>query len=173
LNKPKDYVTTLDDPYAKRTVMDLVSRACTERIYPVGRLDRNTTGLLLLTNDGELTEKLTHPSYQKKKIYQVELDKPFEKEDFDSMLKGIELEDGPITPDSLSYADPLDETQIGVEIHSGRNRIIRRMFEHFNYKVEKLDRVFFAGLTKKDLPRGRWRHLSPKEVSLLKRGGSA
>jgi 23S rRNA pseudouridine2605 synthase len=170
LNKPKDCVTTSDDPYAKTTVMDLVKNACRERIYPVGRLDRNTTGVLLLTNDGDLSAKLTHPKYNKKKIYQVTLDKPLEKEHFDQIVAGIELEDGEIKADEMHYLDEEDGRKIGVEIHSGRNRIVRRIFEHFNYRVIRLDRVYFAGLTKKNLKRGQWRFLSEKEVSMLRMG---
>jgi len=169
LNKPKDYVTTLDDPEGRRTVMDLIKNACIERVYPVGRLDRNTTGLLLLTNDGELTKKLTHPSYNKKKIYHVEVDKPILKEHFDEIVKGIELEDGLIVVDSIDYVDNL-KTEVGIELHSGRNRIVRRIMEHFGYNVKRLDRVFFAGLTKLNLPRGRWRFLTDQEVIRLKTG---
>jgi 23S rRNA pseudouridine2605 synthase len=170
LNKPKDCVTTSDDPYAKTTVMDLVKNACTERIYPVGRLDRNTTGVLLLTNDGDLAAKLTHPKYNKKKIYQVVLDKELEQEDFDKMLNGIELEDGEIKADTLSYIEEEDKRKVGIEIHSGRNRIVRRFFEALGYRVLRLDRVYFAGLTKKNLRRGQWRFLSEKEVSMLRMG---
>ena len=168
LNKPKDYISTVDDPYAKRTVMDLVRNCCRERIYPVGRLDRQTTGLILFTNDGELTKKLTHPSHKVAKIYQVGVDKPLERAHLEKIAGGIELEDGPIQVDEISYVDPADKSQVGVQIHSGRNRIIRRIFEHFDYKVVKLDRVFFAGLTKKNLPRGKWRFLNEKEVNRLK-----
>jgi 23S rRNA pseudouridine2605 synthase len=167
LNKPKDFITTMDDPEERKTVMDLVSGACKERVYPVGRLDRNTTGLLLLTNDGELTEKLTHPSGNVKKIYQAELDKPFTEEHFDQLKEGIELEDGFIKPDQLAYVTP-DAEVVGIEIHSGKNRIVRRIFEHLGYEVTKLDRTTFGGLTKKDLPRGKWRFLSEKEVIMLK-----
>lgn len=169
LNKPKDYVTTSDDPEGRRTVMDLIQNACKERVYPVGRLDRNTTGLLLLTNDGELTEKLTHPSYNKKKIYHVELDKPLTRDHLNQIAEGIELEDGPIVVDAINYVDNL-KTEVGIEIHSGRNRIVRRIMEHFGYDVKKLDRVYFAGLTKLNLPRGRWRFLSDQEVIRLKTG---
>jgi 23S rRNA pseudouridine2605 synthase len=169
LNKPKDYVTTLDDPEGRKTVMDLVKNACPERVYPVGRLDRNTTGLLLLTNDGDLTKKLTHPSYNKKKIYHVEVDQPISPENLDQIIKGIELEDGPIVVDSISYVDNL-KTEVGIELHSGRNRIVRRIMEHFGYNVKRLDRVYFAGLTKLNLPRGRWRFLSNQEVIRLKTG---
>jgi len=168
LNKPKDYVTTMDDPHAKRTVMELVQNACKERIYPVGRLDRNTTGLLLLTNDGDLTKKLTHPKFKKKKIYHVFLDKQLTKSDMDKMVAGFELEDGFINADKISYVDEVDKKQIGIEIHSGQNRVVRRMFEHLNYRVIKLDRVYFAGLTKKSLTRGKWRFLTEKEIVMLK-----
>ncbi|MFD2572817.1 pseudouridine synthase [Spirosoma soli] len=167
LNKPKDYITTTDDPNERRTVMELVADAGNFRMYPVGRLDRNTTGLLLLTNDGELADKLTHPSHNIRKIYQVELDKPITDEHFEAIQKGIELEDGPIKPDALSIVTP-DAHVIGIEIHSGRNRIVRRIFENFGYEVTKLDRTTYAGLTKKDLPRGKWRFLDPKEVVKLK-----
>lgn len=167
LNKPKDYITTTEDPEERRTVMELVADAGNFRLYPVGRLDRNTTGLLLLTNDGELADKLTHPSNNVRKIYQVELDKPITDEHFEAIQQGIELEDGLIKPDALSIVTP-DAQVIGIEIHSGRNRIVRRMFEHFGYEVIKLDRTTFAGLTKKDLPRGKWRFLDPKEVVKLK-----
>ncbi|MBO7637174.1 MAG: rRNA pseudouridine synthase [Paludibacteraceae bacterium] len=170
LNKPKDCVTTSDDPYAKTTVMDLVKNACRERIYPVGRLDRNTTGVLLLTNDGDLSAKLTHPKYNKKKIYQLVLDKPLEQEHFNQMLAGIELEDGEIKADNLSILDDEEGRKVGIEIHSGRNRIVRRIFEHFGYRVIRLDRVYFAGLTKKNLKRGQWRFLTEKEVSMLRMG---
>lgn len=170
LNKPKDYTTTTDDPYAKKTVMELVKNACKERIYPVGRLDRSTTGVLLLTNDGELAKKLTHPKFNKKKVYHVFLDKKLKNEDFRKIAAGIELEDGPIRPDALSWVDEEDKTQVGIEIHSGRNRIVRRIFEHLGYRVKKLDRVYFAGLTKKGLPRGHWRFLTDKEIKMLKMG---
>ncbi len=167
LNKPKDYLTTTDDPEERRTVMELVADAGPFRIYPVGRLDRNTTGLLLMTNDGELADKLTHPSNNIRKIYQVELDKPITEEHFEALKQGVELEDGLIKPDELSIVTP-DAHVIGIEIHSGRNRIVRRMFEHLGYEVTKLDRTTFAGLTKKELPRGTWRFLDPKEVVKLK-----
>lgn len=170
LNKPKDYTTTTDDPYAKKTVMELVKNACKERIYPVGRLDRSTTGVLLLTNDGELAKKLTHPKFNKKKVYHVFLDKKLKNEDFRKIAAGIELEDGPIRPDALSWVDEEDKTQVGIEIHSGRNRIVRRIFEHLGYRIKKLDRVYFAGLTKKGLPRGHWRFLTDKEIKMLKMG---
>lgn len=168
LNKPKDFITTVDDPYAKRTVMELVRNSCRERIYPVGRLDRHTTGLLFFTNDGELTKKLTHPSHKVIKIYQVGLDRPLEREDMEKIASGIELEDGPAQVDEISWIDNSDKSQVGIQLHSGRNRIVRRIFKHFDYKVVKLDRVFFAGLTKKNLPRGKWRFLDEKEVNRLK-----
>lgn len=167
LNKPKDFITTTEDPDERRTVMDLVKNACSERIYPVGRLDRNTTGLLLLTNDGEVAEKLSHPSNEVKKIYQVELDKPITTEDFEAIIKGIELEDGFIKPDELALVTP-DAEVVGIKIHSGKNRIVRRIFEHLGYEVLKLDRTTYAGLDKKDLPRGKWRFLTEKEVIRLK-----
>ena len=167
LNKPKDYITTTDDPEERRTVMELVADAGPFRLYPVGRLDRNTTGLLLLTNDGELAEKLTHPSNNVRKIYQAELDKPLTEEHFEAIRNGIELEDGLIKPDDLGIVTP-DAQVIGIEIHSGRNRIVRRIFEHFGYEVTKLDRTTYASLTKKELPRGKWRFLEPKEVVKLK-----
>ena len=170
MNKPKDFVTTLSDPHADRTVIDLISKSlCPERVFPVGRLDKATTGVLLLTNDGDLTEKLTHPKHEVRKIYHATLDKNLKKEDFDKILDGIELEDGPIAADALSYVEG-DKSQVGLEIHSGRNRIVRRIFEHLGYKVKKLDRVYFAGLTKKNLRRGAWRFLEDKEVALLKMG---
>ncbi len=170
LNKPKDCVTTSEDPQDRTTVMDLVKGACTERIYPVGRLDRNTTGVLLLTNDGDLASKLTHPKYVKKKIYHVWCDRDIAEEDMQRIADGIELEDGPIHADAISYATETDRNQAGIEIHSGRNRIVRRIFESLGYHVTKLDRVYFAGLTKKNLPRGRWRYLTQEEVNLLKMG---
>jgi 23S rRNA pseudouridine2605 synthase len=168
LNKPKDYITTTDDPQNRKTVLDIVGRATPERVYPVGRLDRNTSGVLLLTNDGELAQKLTHPSNEVKKVYAVTLNKPLEKKDFDQILKGVTLEDGPASVDVLAYADNKDKTQIGVEIHNGRNRIVRRIFESLGYDVRNLDRVVFAGLTKKNIERGKWRFLSEKEVRDLK-----
>ena len=168
LNKPKDTVTTSDDPNGRKTVMDLVKGACNERIYPVGRLDRNTTGVLLLTNDGDLASKLTHPKYVKKKIYQVWTDKPISEEDMQHIADGVELEHGPIHADAISYVSPTDRKQAGIEIHSGRNRVVRRIFESLGYHVVKLDRVYFAGLTKKNLPRGRWRYLTQEEVNFLK-----
>ena len=169
MNKPKDFVTTLSDPNAEQTVMDLIAGKCTQRVYPVGRLDKQTTGVLLLTNDGELADKLTHPSNNRKKIYHIVLDKNLSKPDFDAILKGIELEDGLIFADSLSYVDE-DNAQVGLEIHSGRNRIVRRIFEHLGYKVKRLDRVYFAGLTKKNLRRGQWRFLTDQEATMLKMG---
>jgi 23S rRNA pseudouridine2605 synthase len=168
LNKPKDYVTTTEDPHAEQTVMELVQDACDERIYPVGRLDKTTTGVLLFTNDGELSDKLTHPSHRIKKIYQVTLDKPLIKNHLVQIADGIELEDGPIVADAISYIDQNAKNEVGIEIHSGRNRVVRRIFEHLGYKVRKLDRVLFAGLTKKNLSRGKWRFLSNKEVQFLK-----
>ena len=170
LNKPKDCVTTSDDPNGRMTVMDLVKNACEERIYPVGRLDRNTTGVLLLTNDGDLASKLTHPQYVKKKIYHVWTDHDISEDDMQRIADGIELEDGPIHADAISYATETDRNQAGIEIHSGRNRIVRRIFESLGYHVTKLDRVYFAGLTKKNLPRGRWRYLTQEEVNFLKMG---
>lgn len=168
LNKPKDYITTSEDPQGRKTIMDLMKGVTTQRIYPVGRLDRNTTGVLLLTNDGELTQKLSHPSFQVKKVYEVTLDRPLEKADFEQLLKGVVLEDGFIAPDALGYADPKNKKVVGIEIHSGRNRIVRRMFEFLGYDVKGLDRVLFANLTKKNVDRGRWRFLNEKEVRLLK-----
>lgn len=167
LNKPKDFITTVEDPEDRKTVMQLVENACQERIYPVGRLDRNTTGLLLLTNDGELAKKLTHPSHNIKKIYQVDLDKPISEEDFEKIQQGLMLEDGEAKVDEIAILSK-DQTILGVEIHIGRNRIVRRIFEHLGYEVLRLDRVMFAGLTKKDLPRGNWRYLSEKELIRLK-----
>ncbi len=170
LNKPKDCVTTSDDPQERKTVMDFVKNACKERIYPVGRLDRNTTGVLLLTNDGEMASKLTHPKYLKKKIYHVYCDKNVTKADLDQIVQGITLEDGEIHADAISYASDTDKSQVGIEIHSGKNRIVRRIFEHLGYKVIKLDRVYFAGLTKKGLRRGDWRFLTENEVNMLRMG---
>jgi len=168
LNKPKGFITTVDDPQNRETVMMLIDGACPERIYPVGRLDRNTTGLLLFTNDGDLARHLTHPSTGVYKIYQVELDKPVTRNDMKQMLEGVELEDGPIHVDDIQYVQGANDKRIvGVELHSGKNRIVRRLFEHFGYNVHKLDRVVFAGLTKKDLPRGRYRELTEKEVGYL------
>lgn len=169
LNKPKGYVTTLEDPHADKVVLDLVRGACTERIYPVGRLDKNSLGLLLFTNDGDLTKTLTHPSYQKKKIYQVSLDKPLTRADMERLSEGITLEDGEIYADEISYLTE-NKQEVGVEIHSGRNRIVRRMFEFLGYTVTKLDRVYYAGLTKKNLKRGAWRFLTREEVDRLKSG---
>ena len=170
LNKPKDCVTTSDDPNGRTTVMDLIKGACTERVYPVGRLDRNTTGVLLLTNDGDLASKLTHPKYIKKKIYQVWTDKPISEDDMQHIADGVELDDGPIHADAISYVSPTDKKQAGIEIHSGRNRVVRRIFESLGYHVVKLDRVYFAGLTKKNLARGKWRYLTQEEVNFLKQG---
>ena len=170
LNKPKDTVTTSDDPQARRTVMDLVKGACSERIYPVGRLDRNTTGVLLLTNDGDLASKLTHPKYLKKKIYHVHLDKNLTKADMEQIAAGIQLDDGEIQADAISYTDDFKKDEVGIENHSGKNRIVRRIYESLGYKVVKLDRVFFAGLTKKGLRRGEWRYLTEQEVNFLRMG---
>ena len=170
LNKPKDCVTTSDDPQERKTVMDFVKGACKERIYPVGRLDRNTTGVLLLTNDGDLASKLTHPKYLKKKIYHVYCDKNVTKADLDQIVSGITLDDGEIHADAVSYASETDKSQVGIEIHSGKNRIVRRIFESLGYRVIKLDRVYFAGLTKKGLRRGDWRYLTEKEVNMLRMG---
>lgn len=170
LNKPKDYVTTSDDPQNRKTVMDLVKDACRERIYPVGRLDRNTTGVLLLTNDGELASKLTHPQFMKKKIYHVWLDKNVTAADMRLIADGVTLDDGELRADAIDYASETDRKQVGIEIHSGRNRIVRRIFESLGYKVLKLDRVFFAGLTKKNVRRGDWRFLTEQEVNMLRMG---
>jgi pseudouridine synthase len=170
LNKPKDCITTSEDKHAKLTVLDLVKNACSERIYPVGRLDRNTTGVLLLTNDGDLASKLTHPKYEKKKIYQVVLNNALSEEDFKAILSGIELEDGVIAADALEYLENGRGKQIGIEIHSGKNRVVRRIFDKLGYKVMRLDRVYFAGLTKKSVPRGKYRFLNEREVSMLKMG---
>jgi len=168
LNKPKGYVTTLEDPHADKTVMELIANACTERIYPVGRLDKSTTGLLLFTNDGDMTKRLTHPKYNRKKIYHVFCDRAVSKNHLQEIVDGVNLEDGFVVADSVSYVSEDDKKQVGIEIHSGKNKIVRRIFEHLGYKVDKLDRVYFCGLTKKDLPRGRWRYLTEEEVSLLK-----
>jgi 23S rRNA pseudouridine2605 synthase len=168
LNKPKDCVTTVKDPQGRRTVLDLVKGCCEERIYPVGRLDRNTTGVLLLTNDGEMAESMTHPSFEQKKIYHIYLDRKITLSDLEKISEGLELEDGFIRPDAIHFADPADRKQVGMEIHSGRNRIVRRIFEHLGYSVSRLDRVYFAGLTKKGLARGKWRLLTEREVSRLK-----
>ncbi len=173
LNKPKDCVTTVDDPHAEKTVLDLVRNACSERVYPVGRLDRNTTGVLLITNDGDLTTKLTHPRYDKKKIYQVTVDHDITDEDFDKIANGLVLEDGDIKVDEISFIYEGDRRNVGVEIHSGKNRIVRRIFDSLGYRVVKLDRVYFAGLTKKNLPRGKWRYLSEMEVNMLKMSAAA
>ncbi|MCD8210130.1 MAG: RNA-binding S4 domain-containing protein, partial [Prevotella sp.] len=170
LNKPKDCVTTVEDPHQRKTVMDLVKDACTERIYPVGRLDRNTTGVLLLTNDGELASKLTHPQFLKKKIYHVFLDKNVTAHDMQQIADGITLEDGTVHADAIEYAHEMDKAQVGIEIHSGKNRIVRRIFESLGYRVLKLDRVFFAGLTKKGVRRGDWRYLTEREVEMLRMG---
>lgn len=168
LNKPKDFITTTQDPQGRQTVLQLIKNATPERVYPVGRLDRNTTGVLLFTNDGDLAQKLTHPSYEVKKIYEVRLDRPVTKKDIETLANGINLEDGFIAPDSIAYADAKDKSIIGIEIHSGRNRIVRRMFEHLKYDVKNLDRVLYANLTKKNVDRGKWRFLTEKEVRLLK-----
>ena len=168
INKPKDYITTTEDERGRKTVLDLIKNATKEKVYPVGRLDRNTSGVLLLTNDGDLTQKLTHPSNEIKKVYAVTLDKPLSKTHFDEILTGIPLEDGIANVDSLAYTDSKDKTQIGIEIHSGRNRIVRRIFEHYGYDVKNLDRVMFAGLTKKNVDRGKWRYLNEKEIRDLK-----
>ncbi len=168
LNKPKDYITTTEDPQGRKTVLQLIQKATEERIYPIGRLDRNTSGVLLLTNDGDLTQKLSHPSYEIKKIYEVKLDKVLTKAHFEKIVSGLILEDGPVTVDSLAYADSKDKSIIGIEIHSGRNRIVRRIFENLGYDVKGLDRVMYAGLTKKNVERGKWRYLAEKEIRILK-----
>jgi 23S rRNA pseudouridine2605 synthase len=168
LNKPKDYITTTDDPQNRKTVLQLTKNATDQRIYPVGRLDRNTSGVLLLTNDGALTQELTHPSFNVKKVYEVKLDKPLTKADFEKILNGIKLEDGEIFADALAYADSKDKSIIGIELHSGRNRIVRRIFEYLGYEVKGLDRVMYANLTKKNVERGKWRYLGEKEIRLLK-----
>jgi 23S rRNA pseudouridine2605 synthase len=168
LNKPKDYITTTEDPQGRKTVLDLLRNATSERVYPIGRLDRNTSGVLLFTNDGELAQTLSHPSHEVKKIYEVRLDKDLAKNDFDKLLQGITLDDGFISPDALAYADSKDKSIIGIEIHSGRNRIVRRIFEKLGYDVRGLDRVMYAGLTKKNVQRGKWRMLEEKEVRILK-----
>ncbi len=171
LNKPKDYVTTMDDPHADKIVMDLIKNACSERVYPVGRLDKNTTGLLLFTNDGDLAKKLSHPRYNKKKVYHVFLNKAVSKSELHQLTDGIDIgEEKKAVADVASYPDMEDRTQVGIEIHSGQNKVVRRMFEALGFKIKKLDRVYFAGLTKKNLPRGKWRFLSDSEVSILKRG---
>lgn len=166
LNKPKDFITTTEDPEGRKTVMDLVDNAGIDRLYPVGRLDRNTTGLLLMTNDGDLAQKLSHPSYEIKKVYQATLDKPLTKAHFEQIVNGLTLEDGEVHVDALAYLD--EKNELGLEIHNGRNRIVRRIFESLGYEVEKLDRVMYAGLTKKNLPRGKWRFLEDKEIIMLK-----
>lgn len=168
LNKPKDFITTTNDPHERKTVMDLVKKAGDERIFPVGRLDRHTTGLLLLTNDGDLAEKLSHPSHNVKKIYKVGLNKPLAPEHYEEIVNGITLEDGPVKVDELALVSS-DRTEVGIEIHLGRNRIVRRIFEHFDYKVSRLDRVVYAGLNKMNLPRGKWRFLTDQEVGRLKK----
>jgi 23S rRNA pseudouridine2605 synthase len=170
MNKPRGYMTTVEDPHADKTVLDLIGDACSQRVYPVGRLDKETTGVLLLTNDGDLTGRLTHPRYNRKKIYHVFLDKNVEKNDLLRLTEGIELDGELVAADAVSYAEPDDKSQIGIELHSGKNRVIRRLFEGLGYKVKKLDRVYFAGLTKKNVQRGRWRYLNDKEISMLKRG---
>ena len=169
MNKPKGYVTTVKDPHAEHTVIELLGNNCPERVYPVGRLDKETTGVLLLTNDGELTGKLTHPKYERKKIYNVTLDKAVIKDDMFKLTEGIELDGELIASDSIAYSDLPDKSKIGIELHSGQNRVVRRLFESLGYRVKKLDRVYFAGLTK-NVPRGKWRYLSEKEISMLKRG---
>lgn len=171
LNKPKDYITTTDDPQNRKTVFELLKSAPPVRIYPVGRLDRNTSGVLLLTNDGNLSQQLTHPSHEVKKVYAVTLDRPLEQKDMERILNGLTLEDGAVTVDAIAYTDAKDKKQIGVEIHSGRNRIVRRIFEHLKYDVKGLDRVVFAGLTKKNVDRGKWRFLTEKEIRDLKHFG--
>ncbi len=168
LNKPKDYITTTEDPQNRKTVLQLTQKATDQRIYPIGRLDRNTSGVLLLTNDGDLTQELTHPSFNVKKVYEAKLDKPLLKADFEKILVGITLEDGEIFADALGYTDPKDKSIIGIELHSGRNRIVRRIFEHLGYDVKGLDRVMYANLTKKNVERGKWRYLNEKEIRLLK-----
>jgi 23S rRNA pseudouridine2605 synthase len=170
MNKPRGYVTTVEDPHADHTVLELLGNECRERIYPVGRLDKATTGVLLLTNDGELAGKLTHPRFKRKKIYHVFLDKPVIRNDLVKLVEGIELDGEMISADAAEYASAEDKTQVGIELHSGQNRVIRRIFEKIGYKVKKLDRVYFAGLTKKNIPRGHWRYLNDKEISVLKRG---
>jgi 23S rRNA pseudouridine2605 synthase len=168
MNKPKDYITTVEDPHAKRTVMELIGSKCPVRVYPVGRLDRNTTGVLLLTNDGELAKKLTHPRFNKKKVYHVFLDKSLKENDMLTIAAGITVGEDYIRPDAIHYADIKDKSQVGIEIHSGQNRIVRRIFESLGYRIRKLDRVYFAGLTKKGLQRGQWRYLEVREVNMLK-----
>jgi 23S rRNA pseudouridine2605 synthase len=170
LNKPRGYVTTVKDPHAEKKVMDLVHSACRERIYPVGRLDKETTGLLLFTNDGDLSGKLMHPSQKRKKVYEIQLNKPMTRADLEQLAAGVELDDGTVAADLAAFIDEEDKSRIGLEIHSGQNRVVRRMMETMNYRVKKLDRVYYAGLTKKSLPRGKWRFLSDKEINMLKRG---
>lgn len=170
MNKPKDYVTTVEDPHADKTVIDLLGKDFHERVYPVGRLDKATTGVLLLTNDGELAGKLIHPKFKRKKVYHVFLDNPVTQKDLTNLTEGVDVEGTIVAADAVSYADPEDRSQVGIELHSGQNRIIRRMFEVLGYRVKKLDRVYFAGLTKKNVPRGKWRFLTEKEISMLKRG---
>jgi len=170
MNKPKDVITTTDDPQGRRTVFSIIKSRPGERIYPVGRLDRMTTGVLLLTNDGDLTKKLTHPKFQKRKIYQVTLNKALTNNDLEQIARGVTLEDGFIKVDAISFIDSEDKKQIGIEIHSGQNRVIRRVFEHLGYSVAKLDRAYFAGLTKKGLSRGHWRYLTNSEIATLKKG---
>jgi 23S rRNA pseudouridine2605 synthase len=173
LNKPKDFITTTEDPQGRKTVLDLIRNATTERVYPIGRLDRNTSGVLLFTNDGDLAQNLSHPKNEIKKIYEVKLDKPLTKADYESLLVGITLEDGFIQPDAVAYADSKDKTIIGIEIHSGRNRIVRRIFEKLGYDVKALDRVMYAGLTKKNVQRGKWRLLNEREIRILKHFNSS
>lgn len=168
LNKPKDFITTTSDERGRKTVMSLVQKATSERIYPVGRLDRNTTGLLLFTNDGDLAQKLTHPSFQVEKVYGVSLDKPLQTHHFDEIKRGVKLEEGVVPVDDLAYTNSNDQREVGIALHVGWNRVVRRLFEALGYEVKKLDRTIYAGLTKKDLPRGRWRHLAKKEVTILK-----
>ena len=168
LNKPAGYVSTMDDPHADKLVTDLIRNACSERVYPVGRLDKDTTGLLMFTNDGELTKKLTHPSHGKKKIYHVYLNRPLTRNDMIRLTEGVDIGEM-VAADAVAYPDPEDKTQAGIEIHSGQNRVVRSMFEALGYKIKKLDRVYFAGLTKKNLPRGKWRFLTDKEINILKR----
>jgi 23S rRNA pseudouridine2605 synthase len=170
MNKPKDFVTTVEDPHAERTVIDLIGKKCPERVYPVGRLDKATTGVLLLTNDGDLAGKLTHPRYKRKKIYHVFLDRDVTKNDMIKLSEGIDLDGELVAADAVSYVEQEDRSQVGIELHSGQNRVVRRLFEDLGYRIRKLDRVYFAGLTKKNLPRGRWRFLTEKEISMLKRG---
>ena len=168
MNKPKNFVTTVSDPKAGRNVMDIIGSKCPERVYPVGRLDKNTTGVLLFTNDGDLTSRLIHPKYKKKKIYHIFLNRNLMRSDLVKIANGMELEDGFIKPDAVHYVDENDKSQVGIELHSGKNRIVRRIFESLDYKIKKLDRVYFAGLTKKGLQRGQWRYLTDKEISMLK-----